>query len=743
MKKVLRFCACSALVLSLYACDPPQAPDFKLESKLQFPLTVEQTYQFLGGSGALIDTTGENFDSLFTVDNNGLIRLSKEEDFDFGDLNDAIPKVNVDPATVVSEVGEISLANFSSSGSIGSASFESITGFSAPLQQGDPVPAASTPGTINIDFNTDYFVSAIIKNNGSLELTVTNNLGFDIDNLSITLNSGSSFVGNTAINPFNHNATETGTISIPAGTQLSDLNINISASWSAQTMKENADNLVVNSVRGQNLAASQVSAAIESQQFSSSGTTNVDDNKFLFTQPGHFIGLSNGLLSIDITNQINIAIESLDISFPDIRSKSTDTPLILSMNNIPSELNGGSFSTSFDLSGYRIYALDNEVTYNIDAITENTQQGAGSQIRTINEADELRASVELSNLEIKRATGVIIPRNVLLNNDAAANGANKLDVFNDDEAEVIKIDGISDLSEQISDITFANPILNIIYETNLTVDATVYAIIAGINSDGNTVYLSGKPGSNFYVSSFDAPSELMANNRPPDEEQLIKFILTTSPDGSTAGGIARFDSSGTNASEFFSNLPSKIRFVGIARINEDGSAETETISTPITFDPRLSVDLPLNFSAENASFSDTLDADLSNLPGEGDEQQLSEAIFTINYTNGLPFGLDLSLIMLNENGDEVTSYPLNGQEPLMVQAASIDPVTGFVEDGGAKTGKLQISLTAEQLELINQTRSMILKINFNTAQQREVKVRAEDSVMIRMKMSVDVISAFN
>ncbi|HET6527117.1 MAG TPA: hypothetical protein VFG39_00050, partial [Balneolaceae bacterium] len=227
MKRRFQIFACITLAISVWACERPQAPDFKVDHTLQVPLTVAKTYQFLGNSNALIDTTGENFDSLFTVGSNGLISIAKEESFDFGDLNDAIPQVNVDPVTVISEVGEISLTNFSSNGSLGSAGFKEITGESTSLQKGDNLPGGSTPGPIKIDLDTDYFVSATIKNDGSLAFTVTNNLGFDISNLTITLNSGSSFVGSTSLNSFQSGETSTCSIPIPANSFLSNLNVDI------------------------------------------------------------------------------------------------------------------------------------------------------------------------------------------------------------------------------------------------------------------------------------------------------------------------------------------------------------------------------------------------------------------------------------------------------------------------------------------------------------------------------------
>ncbi|HKK47033.1 MAG TPA: hypothetical protein VJ964_16015, partial [Balneolaceae bacterium] len=690
MKKTLHFIACLGLLFSVWACERPKSPNFKLDRKVQAPLAVSKTYPFLGGSESIIDTTSSNFDSLFSTNSsNGLVRLTKQKAFNFGNLNNAIPNVSVTPATVNAQVGEIGLNNFSSASPIGTANFQAVTGYSGSYQKGDPVPPGSTPGAINISFSTNYFKSAVIKRDGGLKVTITNNIGFNIDQLTLTLNAGSGIVGtatigqaNNSSNSFNYGDTKTTTITIPASTQLHDLNVDINASWSAQTMQADANNLVINDVTGQNLVASQLTAAIDSQTFIDAGTSGVDSSSFKFTQPDHFVELSSGNLSLNITNNIDIGIRDLKISFPDIRDKSTDTPLVLNLSGIPRSSAGGNYSNSFDLSGYRIYALNNTLSYDIDATTENTQQASDS-IRTVAENDDLQATIALNNLQISRAKGIIQPETVLLNNDAASNGKNKLDVFNDNEAEVVNIDGINDISKRISDITFTNPTLNALYKTNMGVDATIYAAIAGVNANGKTIYLSGNANTDYRVPSIH--SELEANGQTLNPDQLIKFKIDTSPDGTTINGTAKFDTTRTNASDFFSNLPTNIRFIGIAKINENKNEGL--IVNPVTFDPSLSVNIPLNFSANNATFRDTLNADLSDLPGKGDEQQLSQATITINYTNGLPFKLNLSLIMLDGKGDEVTHYPLS-QNPLTVDPASVNSQTGFVETGTQKSGKL-------------------------------------------------------
>lgn len=746
MKKTLHIIACLGIVFFAWACERPKSPDFKLNHELQVPLTVQKTYPFLGNSDAIVDTTSDNFDNLFTTNGKGLVRLTKEQDFNFGDLNDAIPEVNAAPATVSAQVGEIGLTNFNSgSGNVGSAGFQNITGFPSP-SQGQPIPGGATPGTVNIDFSTDYFQSAVIKKDGKLQLVVTNNLGFDIDHLKIGLNSGSATVGSTTIAPFsfdpNGNNTDTTEIDIPANisatTPLEDINVDISADWSPQTMEAQGNNLIVNRVTGQNLVASQVTAVLESQQFKSTGTSHIDQSNFEFRDPSDFVELKSGELTLNIDNQIDLGVTTLDITFQDIKDENGND-LVLNLSNIPSRSAGGSFNKTVDLAGYQIKAQNGNIDYTIDAKTENTQQGSGSSARTIRESDELMAEVDLNNLSISRAKGYIVPRKVLLNDDLTNDGRTNVDVFNDNEAELTSLDGISDLSDHVSNITFENPVLNTMYKTNIGVNTTIYAVIAGRDADGNTVYLTGTSGSKYAVTSSEIPNELEVNGQAATKDQVIKFSIqeAQNPDPQQGeSGSNVFDASNTNASDFFSNLPTEIRFVGIANVNQEQT--TGEIVNPVIFDPSLNVELPFNFSADGATFKDTLDADLGDLPGQNDKnEELSQATLTLNYTNGLPLDLDLSLKFLDKNGNEVTT-----KNNIAIDPASTNS-DGYVEDGGAAENKAEISFSDDELQILNQTRTIVVDIVINTSQKQAVKVRSDDSITLQVQMKAGITSTVN
>lgn len=162
----------STVLISNCDISTPGKPDFTTSHSVEAPLLLNKTLQFLGGGEgapeALLDTTKSDFDSLFTVTDggidDGLITLSRTEEFDFGDLNDAIPEIGIDPTSFNSQVGEIEIGSFSSgNGDLGSVDIEEVTGSDPNIvPAGTPIPAgdnSANPVQINIGANTDFFVS--------------------------------------------------------------------------------------------------------------------------------------------------------------------------------------------------------------------------------------------------------------------------------------------------------------------------------------------------------------------------------------------------------------------------------------------------------------------------------------------------------------------------------------------------------------------------------------------------------
>lgn len=748
MKNSLPIVFIAFLAVTFWSCEQPESPDFQVNNQFEVPLTMEKTYPFLGTDDALLDTTSEDFEDLFTTDGDGLVRLVKEEEVNFGDLNDAIPEVNVPETDVSSSVDEISIGSFTSGGgNIGTASFNDLVGQDPTFfSQGDDVPDQDPSPTANIKLTTDNFDSAVLSSDGSIEITLTNNLGFDVDEFFIELNSSASAspLGETSIQNFEDNTEKSGTINLDEGDELRELEVDVYGVWTNKIFKRDPgplspDNIIVEDVQGQNLNASEVTAAVPEQEFNTSESIQVDDDSFLFESEEHYIHIDSGTLRIEnLTNDIPLQ-EDVEITFLDIREEDNtgeyNDPLTVSFtidaaeSGVPGELDS---PIEENLENYRIFANGNTLEYEISGKTKDT----GNDNRTISTDQQFSADVNISNLEILKADGTVRYKQILLNEDNTNDFEENIDVFNDDEAEITEIGGINEISDRISNITFENPVLNMLYETNLGVETTIYAIIAGTDEQGNTEFLTGLDGTNYQVQDNEIPSQLEADGQLADASQVIKFDLETAeePDADEGeSGNNLFDASNTNASEFFSNLPSNIRFVGVAEVNE--KKEPGIIVDPVIFEPSFGVEIPFSLSADNATYQDTVDADFSDLPEEDEDTKLSETTITINYTNGLPLDLTLNVIMLDENGDEVTT-----KSDISINGASTDE-NGFVSE--ESQSEHEMSFSESEMNDLHRTRSMVMDININTPEQQGVSIRGDDAVTFNVKVKAGITSTIN
>ncbi len=752
MGKINRLICLSAGFVLLYGCEIPKKANFTTSHKVEAPLLFDKEYQFLGGDGALLDTTKSEFDSLFTVLGNEQIVISIEEDFDFGDLDDAIPVVNVSPTTFESEVGELEIGSFSSgNGNLGTASFEDLTGLNPALvPSGTLIPGGTTPSPVIIEVgnNTDFFVSATVKS-GGIEVSVTNSLGFDISNIGLKLKSGSTDVTTGNLTDVDNGATTSTVLTFVEGDVLSDLKIEVTVTWLAQSTSAEPGELVVENIVGDNLVASAVEAALEPQDFYSINTSSFDATEFDFgTDETHYVELKSGELNIaPIQNGLDITIEDLKISFPGIRRApfGEADSLIITYSNaggVDERIlrSSSSVEKSIDLAGYRFFAPNNEIKFNIAASTENTQNAAANdQTRIINEDNDITSSVAISNLAIKEAFGIVKQQNVLLNTDEGDDGI--LDVFNDQEAELTEIDGLEDLSKQLDGLDFTNPRLTINYDSNIGIATTIYGVFVGKNGNGEEVFLSGanKDGT-FLVAPTDPVAGLYANGTQLTADQMIKFELEKVIGGGTASSSITFSKDNTNVDEFLNSLPSEIRFIGKAVVNQD--EQEGTIGDSLVFDPMISVDLPLTFTSTGATFKDTTDQDMSNFPSKknGDDSQITKGQIEVSYTNGLPVGFEIEINFLDSLDGNVTTIPLATDDPLSLDPSSIDPVTSF--SSTPSSGTLIIALNTEQLEKLYRTRKLEVNATLITTSvngvNQSVKLRATDKISLGIRANITI-----
>jgi len=749
MKTFKPYILTAVAVLLFVQCETPDDPNFNLSQQFDAPLIAESRFQFLGDENALIDTTSEDLSDLFIVDSDNLITLTKQETFEFDDLNEAIPEVDVEPTQFETQVGEIVLTDFSSAdgnGNLGEANFDNLTGFGTAPQEGDFIPGAQSPFPVNIDLDTDFFESATIKE-GAIEIVLRNELGLDLDVLTLELFSDNSSVGSITFSDFNHITTRSDQITIVDNPDvdpevlLTNLNVEVEIAWSGQNLQSDAGSLIVNNVQGDNLVASQVVAQVPSQDFFFSGTTNFDNTEFNFTSPDHYVELQSGTLSIEnILNSIDVEISSLQISFPDIRTTpwSEADSLVITFdgeNAIPAN-STQPVSQTVDLTGTRIFAQNNEVSYNISAVTEDTQADPNNSLRTINETDGVSAEVIIENLIIAEAFGVPSAQQALLNEDDPVNG-NEIDLLNDSEAEIIEIDGISDIAQKVDGIEFTNASLSVDYSINTDLPVQIVGAFLGIDSNGDRFFLRGLEGTERAVTDASAADRLRFDGASIPVEDLIQFNIDHPGDPEVVEQIT-FDRDNTDINQFFSRLPKEIRFIGVALINEN--EEEGNIRNPVLFDPEFRVNVPLSLRADFATFVDTTSQDLSNLPGPDDDSSIEEGALQIQYANRIPLGFSLRLDFLDESGNLLTSAPVINDDPLQFNAAPVDE-NGITSS--PSNGTTMLNLDRTQLDLLNQTRNIRLSAGVQTTDGQEVSIRDIDDVSISVSGRFKILNQVN
>ncbi len=720
-------------LLVLVQCERPNSPDFTLSRTIEFPFLKERTIPFIGTSDALIDTTSESFRDLFIVDEESFVRLSRVEDFDFGNLDNAIPALEFEPEQLNATVGPIVIRDFSSGDDLGSAGFESMTGLQSDnFSAGDNVPPGSTPQPVNIDLDTDYFVSATIIE-GGLIIELKNELGFDIDNLTLAFKSGETEIGTTSFSGLSHDQSESLFLDL-SGTQLENLNVDITASWQGgQEFQDEPGDLIVKELAGQNLIASEVVAAIGQQEFTLADEIAVDVEEFRFETADHFVEIETGALRIfDIVNQLDVGLDLVVLSFPDIRSYPYNDSDLLVIELEGDERFARSSTSqnelTVDLGGYRIYGEGNRIEYTLFVHTEDTRSGEDSEPRSINQDDSLSASIEISDFNMARAFGIVSNRMFFLNEDDPASGTGRVDIFNDNEAQQIEVDGLRDFSGKIDGLEFTDAGFSINYQTNVGIPVTVIGAFAGIAENGELVYLAGKEGEETYVNDIEKAEGLLANGTQLDAGQLTRFTVEPAP-GETHSHSFTFDRNNSNIVEFLNHLPSEIRFIGMSDLNRD---QVEgTIVNPVVFEPAIALDIPMAIQTlEEAVFTDTITQEFDGLPGEDEDHVIAEGTLYVIYRNHFPVNVSLNLEFLGANNERITTVPLQGEEAVAIRSADANTAGFSVEEG--YSSRIAISLNNEQLRHLNRTENVSLSLGLTTFEQQEVRLRATDHISISL-----------
>lgn len=632
-----------------------------------------------------------------------------------------------------------------------------LTTLVRPLEYAD-TGVTDVPAQSDIDASGDELslagetnFSGIIAAGGDITIHIENNLPFDVTLTEITVRNLAD-VGTTAAPSImlDLNDLPAGTsTNIPEG-QAVDLVFPLAGAVIASTIQVDvlasspgknssavigdADGLYT-SVVG-NVEVDELYFVPEAEVFTSNGLLEIDVDDVSFESGQEFVELESGTLLIEeITNQMGMDMEMLQFSLPGFRVApygEADSLVIKfsgSSNNAEtlefSQLSGETTLSDIpiDLSGVRIYPVDNEATYNVFAVSES------GETTSLSVSDQIIASLAPQSLQVSKVSAIMRPTSIDLTEDT--NGDGMLEVMSNLEAEVMDLGSLDALSDyDLDEFSFNGTQFTFNVDTNLGADIIFYAAMVGVKDDGSHVYLSGQ--NEFAVTQDDTLAQsFVLDGAPIAPENLMKFVIPGAPSASeVVTQVVEINGTNSNIDDFISSIPEEFRYVGKGLVQgmDGGLVELEK---PFTIAANISAGIPLSFSGA-FGIDETFDADLSSLEDftkTDTEVSINEGSLMLEYTTGLPVGVNLQVDFLDDSGRVVATLPDSAGTAFELAAAEAN------EAGLATqpvTDLLEVGVTKDQLRAMSNGTSARLSLNVNTNDGVPATLRATDTIQIRL-----------
>ena len=621
------------------------------------------------------------------------------------------------------------------------------------------VPAQSdidaSGDALSLGGDTDF--SGIVAAGGSVTINIANNMPFPVTLTELTVNNLGDVGSVTAPSiMLNLDDLPSGTSrTIPAASAIdlvfpmagkriaSEIEVDVIATspgTSSSAVLRGSDGLFTSVVGS--VIVDELFFVPEAEEFTSNGLLEIDVDDVSFESGQEFVELESGTLLIEeLTNEMNMDMDVLRFSLPGFRTApygagdslviqfqgSSDNPSSFQF----SQLSGASTlrNIAIDLSGVRIYPVNNETDYNVFAVSE------AGESTSLNIADQIRASLAPQNLQISRVQAIMNGATVDLTEDVDNDG--RLEIMNNAEAEVMDLGSLSELNEyDLEGFQFNGSQFTFSIDTNLGADIVFYAAMVGIDGDGEPVYLSGR--NEFAVLATDTlAQDFVLNGVPIAAENLIQFTIPGSPSADqVVTQIIEINETNSNLDAFISALPEEFRYVGKGLIQGVGGNVVQ-LQKPFTMEATIGAGIPLSFTG-SFSADETFDADLSSLEDLTDPDAdviINEGTIELEYENGLPVRVDLSVTFLDEFGTTILTLPDSSSASYTLNPA---PANEAGLSTGTGSGVLEIGVTEEQLRAISRGQEARLEFQINTNQDVPATLRSTDTIQIRLLGKFDL-----
>lgn len=655
----------------------------------------------------LLDSLSSNLDSLQELNilpNNSLVFVFRQDSllsFEVSDIIE-IPETFPEsgPESMNFTIGALDIVDFSASDSISLGDIVQNDGATqaifALLDGTNNIFPAFGPisgGEYTVDPFTNY--TSVTFSSGTIFLTITNNLPVEITTLSITLKDGNnSIIGvldygqvtaNGGKQTRNIDLTDRG----PFTNQFRAEITNIETAISSGPVDISLSDELILDIFSQNVKISSGTAILPNQIFS------YDSSMVDFDLDGpekiYKIMLETGRIDYTVTSNIQEEI-LLRIILP--ATKVNGNTLVFEESVT---YNGGN-----PTSGTLI--LDNSITdlttdplkpYNVFPFKFEVEIVSSNNQVTINFEDDLSFEFSVNNIDFAYIEGYLGKQEETVDPDS-------LEI--DDEI----LDKISGTFQ------FANPTIKFTYRNSFGLLVSLDLSVEGEFNDGSIVDLG----------------ESVIDVQYP--------IDTLNPE---VEGTIEFDKDDTNIEDLLVFPPPvKIRYSGSATINP---SEDPTVINFVTnkskIEGDLEIEIPIEFSASNLTFEDTVDIDFDDEDADFSFEDIEFTKIYLNIKNGFPLDLRFQMIPLDSN----TSAPCDTLEFTFLSAAPVDDNDGIVIEEQVDWNQEIIDIDQEFLENLEKSDQIIVKVIFNTTGNGANPVKILSDYIFEFNIGVEGKFKFN
>lgn len=356
-------------------------------------------------------------------------------------------------------------------------------------------------------------------------------------------------------------------------------------------------------------------------------------------------------------------------------------PLVI---NVDINQADGTFTSSrnIDLTGYKFElehpnGNDNILSYNYTAKLVNT--GAGVSI-----GDNISISIDFNNLAFSSLFGYIGQRQ-LLNTQSD-----------------FSIPMFQNITQP--DLRFRSPLIRIRTSNSFGLPASIelYNTRASNDINNQSVLLTFSPTVNPFQVSY--PSAI----------------------GISALDTVVFNNQTSNLNDALAIGPNHLTY-GIRSTANPGARVYNYVTDTSKLSVDMDVELPLDMSTSLVEFTDTMDADFSDLKEE-DAAKVKSLLLHTTFDNGMPVDLNLQVYFLDENYLPVDTL-FNPEDDNVIKSASVDQ-QGMVTSPTKKD--IDIQYSQSQIKALTRARYALIKAGIVTANGGNTLVKFYSNYTIKV-----------